>query len=74
MVGIYNHTACLRQKPKASSPPPNESTENKNPKSLATSHGLERTATFLLLPVAGDAFSLDIPNRKNGYQHPLSCP
>jgi len=36
MVGIYNHTACLRQKPKASSPQPNETTEDKNPKSLAT--------------------------------------
>jgi hypothetical protein len=36
MVDIYNHAACLRQITKASSATPNESTDNKNPKSLAT--------------------------------------
>ena len=49
MVGIFNRTACLRQKPKASSPQQYESAKRANPQSLSTRPGLDSTANNFAL-------------------------
>jgi hypothetical protein len=66
MVGIYNHAACLRQKPKASSPQKMNHPEEKTPRASQHDVGWTVRRTKPLLSVAGEVFLLTFPLIERG--------